>query len=1013
MPEDQAPPVVAVVVASDPGPWLEDCLAALGAQDYANLSILVIDAGSREPIAARIAAVAPDVYLRRLADNRGFGPSANVVLDTVEGSTFYLFCHDDIVPDDDAVRKMVEEAFRSNAGIVAPKLVAYDEADRLLQLGLGVDRFGAPVRRVGRRELDQSQHDEAREVFGAPGGCTLVRSDLFAALHGFDPKISMFGEDVDLSWRARVAGARVVVAPSARVRHCEATASRQRPLPEARALQWRHELRAVLKNYGRARRMLVVAQLAVLSLLEICYFGIIGKRWRVHQVVGAWRWNLAPEQDLAGARGAVAASRRIPDRVVSRLFTRRSFRVTRFVRPMLEELVVHWSRPSQTFSSEGIPSSPPPRASELARPARRRMSRRTGLAVAATVVVLVFGSRSLLSGHLPLVGQYLPLPGPTALLGHYFGGWTDAGLQRAGPATPAFALLGLAGLVLFAGMGLVLKLALVLCVVLGAVGVARLLRPLGPPSARVAGAVAYLFLPLAWDDLARGDLKALAAYAAMPWVLARLARATGLEPFAIPGRATFALGRLGMDSLGLGILLCVAGSFEPIVVLLALACAIALLVATILFDRPAAGARAVIVACGAAAVAFVLAFPWSLTLVQPGALWSALSGAQVAPGHAPRLATLLGFALGPIGRGPLEWAFLAAASFVLLVGRGPRFAWGARLWLVALGAFALAWSGSQGWLGAGGGATRALVAPAAVCVAALVGLGASSVAADLRRSGFGWRHALAVAFGVASLAGLLPVLGSSVGGRWGLAETGYDSVLSWVAGAGPGAAAQRVLWLGDPRALPSPGWQVTPGLAAAVSSGGLPDGSRLWPSANPSAGNAILSDVVSAESGTTIRLGRLLAGSGIRYIVVPSAVAPVLPGSQSAVPAPAPQMLLDGLAAQSDLHELPSEGGTVVFENSDWRSGGVVASAARGAGGTPAPLRAGGVALALLAWIGAAGLYVRRRRLRSRQERHGSHHRGHRAHAPQYGAGAANGVASASDGTGGGAMELDPAGAVH
>src|SRR5438874_1240245 len=45
-PHPQAPSVVAVVVASDPGAWLEETLAALGAQDYPNLSVLVLDASA-------------------------------------------------------------------------------------------------------------------------------------------------------------------------------------------------------------------------------------------------------------------------------------------------------------------------------------------------------------------------------------------------------------------------------------------------------------------------------------------------------------------------------------------------------------------------------------------------------------------------------------------------------------------------------------------------------------------------------------------------------------------------------------------------------------------------------------------------------------------------------------------------------------------------------------------------------------------------------------------------------
>ena len=88
-----------------------------------------------------------------------------------------------------------------------------------------------------------------REVFAVPGGCTLVRADLFRALGGFDPEMPLFGEDVDLCWRAQVAGARVVVAPAARVRHLQLAKSGTRPVGDAALLRRRHELRSVLKNY--------------------------------------------------------------------------------------------------------------------------------------------------------------------------------------------------------------------------------------------------------------------------------------------------------------------------------------------------------------------------------------------------------------------------------------------------------------------------------------------------------------------------------------------------------------------------------------------------------------------------------------------------------------------------------------------------------------------------------------------------------------------------------------------
>ncbi|MHB8467647.1 MAG: glycosyltransferase, partial [Acidimicrobiales bacterium] len=221
--DQAAPPVVAVMVTCDPGWWMEECLASLAAQDYPAFSVLVVDADSAEDPTARVAAVMPTAFVRRVRRRRGFGTAANEVLSVVEGASHFLFCHDDVSLDPSAVRSMVEEAFRANAGVVAPKLVGWFHPDRLLAVGMGMDGFGASVGLVERGDLDQEQHDAVRDVFFAPSPCSLVRADLFTSVGGFDTACGLVGEDLDLSWRAHLAGARVVTAPTAVVRHLEAT----------------------------------------------------------------------------------------------------------------------------------------------------------------------------------------------------------------------------------------------------------------------------------------------------------------------------------------------------------------------------------------------------------------------------------------------------------------------------------------------------------------------------------------------------------------------------------------------------------------------------------------------------------------------------------------------------------------------------------------------------------------------------------------------------------------------
>ena len=289
--DEVAPPVVVVLVTHDAGDWFDATLASLAGQSYPNLTVLVVDAASTVDPEPRVAAALPAAHLRRLDGNPGFGPACNTVLGAVEGAAFYLFCHDDIRLDPDAITRLVEEAYRANAGVVGPKLVDWHEPERLLAIGMGADKAGCPAPLVDRGELDQQQHDAVSDVFFVPGAATLVRADLFEALGGFDDEIDFLGEDLDLCWRAHAAGARVVAAPAARVAHLEALGVR-RPIDDRRRLQMRHRLRAIQTDYGRWNRMRVVPQATLLAAVEILYAVVLGRFRQARDVFGAWPWNL-------------------------------------------------------------------------------------------------------------------------------------------------------------------------------------------------------------------------------------------------------------------------------------------------------------------------------------------------------------------------------------------------------------------------------------------------------------------------------------------------------------------------------------------------------------------------------------------------------------------------------------------------------------------------------------------------------------------------------------------------
>ena len=221
--DSRAPAVVAVIVTTGSGPGLEATAASLAAQNYEQLSLLVVANGDASHVPERVAAVAPNAFVRVLDENRGFGAACNEAALMIDGSAFFLFCHDDVLLEPDAVQLMVEAAYRTNAGIITPKVVAYEDTLVLLHAGQTCDRFGVVRERVELGEIDHGQQDLERDVFVAPGGVTLVRTDLFTTLRGFDPMITLLGEDLDLCWRAQVAVTRR--SPVAIVSRCATLAS--------------------------------------------------------------------------------------------------------------------------------------------------------------------------------------------------------------------------------------------------------------------------------------------------------------------------------------------------------------------------------------------------------------------------------------------------------------------------------------------------------------------------------------------------------------------------------------------------------------------------------------------------------------------------------------------------------------------------------------------------------------------------------------------------------------------
>lgn len=194
------------------------CFAALRQQSYPHLEIILVDNGSTDESLVVTRRDFPEIKIIELGQNLGFIGAIHRGFERATGQIIVLL-NNDTEPAPGWAQALVEamEA-HPEAGIVASKLLLFDERDRIHSAGDGFGLDGLPINR-GVWQKDEGQFDQDTYVFGGCGGAIAYRREMLEEIGFFDEDLFMYLEDVDLNWRAQLAGYRAVFAPQAIVYH--------------------------------------------------------------------------------------------------------------------------------------------------------------------------------------------------------------------------------------------------------------------------------------------------------------------------------------------------------------------------------------------------------------------------------------------------------------------------------------------------------------------------------------------------------------------------------------------------------------------------------------------------------------------------------------------------------------------------------------------------------------------------------------------------------------------------
>ncbi|MFD8486667.1 glycosyltransferase [Streptomyces sp. NPDC059712] len=891
--------VTAVLVAHDGARWLPDALAGLLGQERPVQYAVAADTGSADDSSRLVADALGDDRVLHLARRTGFGQAVEEAARTApvltpedlpylkrpsgwdpvtrswrddaydlpelphgEPVQWLWLLHDDCAPEPDALAQLLRvvdteyELGRDDVAVVGPKLRGWYDRRQLLEVGVSIANSGRRWTGLDRREQDQGQHDHVRTVLSVSTAGMLIRRDVFERLGGFDRRLPLMRDDVDLCWRAHAAGMRVLVAPEAVVRHAEAASRERRAVDCAgRTTASPHKVdkagavHTLLVNVRTAALPWVLLRIVLGTLLRTLAY-LVGKvpGQALDEIRGLLGVLLRPERILAGRRER--GRPQVEKDELRPLFPPPAATVRATVEQVAGDLFGGSDADAATGAGRhggGIESGPGGDDAdflEIEQFARlKRIARKPGpVLFLVLLLVSLVACRALLGGGALAGGALLPAPaGAGELWSRYLDAWHTVGTGGTASAPPYLAILATLASVLLGSTGLAVTLLLVCSVPLAGATAYFASRPLVPSRLlRAWAAVAYAFLPAATGALAGGRIGTAVLAVLLPLIARAGVAAAGLTGSSGARgswRATWAY----------ALLLTVTTAFTPVVWPVALVLGLGVL----------ALRRGEITAYGPRFLAqlgtpLLLLAPWSLSLLPFGFF----DEAGLAYGSSAASALdLLG--ASPGGPGTVGGLFLIGVVLAALAAllRSERQLAVRTAWAVALVALVFSvLSNRSAWAG-----PATLVYGIALLSAAA--LGADGARFRVAEQSFGWRQPVAALIALASALGpLIAAAGWMIGGADGPVERRDPvQVPAFVAEESHTRDQARTLVL-DSDSSAHVSYMLVRGSGARLGDGELASGDG---------GNTTLDKVVAnLVAGSGADQADQLGGFAVRYVLV-------------------------------------------------------------------------------------------------------------------------------------------------
>jgi len=345
---DKNNPLVSVVNVTWNGKeFLKKHLLSLKNLKYPKFEVIIVDNASTDGSVGFVRENYPEFKIIQNKVNLGTAEGSNVAIDQAKGE--YIFWISNDMELDPYILDHLVACCQSDEtiGICTVKMLRIKDeklVDEIDSVGADLDILGFPASR-GLNEKDLGQHNQASDIFFSFGGAMFIRKSLLSIIGGYDSDYLTLADDIDLCWRAHLAGFGVVVEPKAFLYHrVSATLGKTHNRAQKRYISERNTLRTILKNYSRGYLFLILPSCLMILLLETMFFLLVGKIMIATSGPKALIWNFLHYKDTLVLRKKVQAFRKAKDAVIVAKMLKRFEKIRLFFDFLIYPKADRWQR---------------------------------------------------------------------------------------------------------------------------------------------------------------------------------------------------------------------------------------------------------------------------------------------------------------------------------------------------------------------------------------------------------------------------------------------------------------------------------------------------------------------------------------------------------------------------------------------------------------------------------------------------------------------------------------------